>query len=277
MTRDTHRQRGQAMTAIAQRNGVEFAGVTKRFRRQNTMMTALKDVDLEIAPGDFVCVVGPSGCGKSTLLNLLSGLMKPSDGDIRMGGAQIAMPNTRVGYITQKDTLMPWRTVTRNVSLPLEIAGHTGAAHDDRVQAMIETVGLEGFEKSYPSQLSGGMRKRVVLARTLVQDPEVLLADEPFGALDAQLRMILQEELQRIWMETGKTILFVTHDIAEAVTLADRVVVMSARPARVKLDRRIDLPRPRDVYRINARPEFTALVDELWQALGDDITLGEEN
>jgi len=265
------------MTALVERDGVRFDAVTKRFRRDDSMMTALQSVDLDIEAGDFVCVVGPSGCGKSTLLNLLSGLMEPSGGQVLMGGSPIAMPNTRVGYMTQKDTLMPWRSVRRNVALPLEISGVSRAEIDQRVAAMIETVGLTGFEESYPSQLSGGMRKRVVLARTLIQDPEVLLADEPFGALDAQLRMILQAELQRIWMETKKTILFVTHDIAEAVALADRVIVMSARPARVKLDRRIDLPRPRDIYRINMQPEFTALVDELWEALGDDITLGQEN
>jgi len=265
------------MTTTLDRDGVRFDAVSKRFRRNNAMMSALQGVDLDIAAGDFVCVVGPSGCGKSTLLNLLSGLMEPSGGRVLMGNSPIEMPNTRVGYMTQKDTLMPWRTVRRNVALPLEIAGESAGEVQSRVAAMIETVGLTGFEDSYPSQLSGGMRKRVVLARTLIQDPEVLLADEPFGALDAQLRMILQEELQRIWMQTKKTILFVTHDIAEAVTLADRVVVMSARPARVKLDRRIDLPRPRDVYRINAQPEFTELVDELWEALRDDISRGEEN
>ena len=264
------------MTISMEREGVRFDAVSKRFRRDDTMMTALKGVDLDIAVGEFVCVVGPSGCGKSTLLNLLSGLMEPSSGQVLMGGAPILKPNTSVGYMTQKDTLMPWRTVRRNIALPLEIAGTRSDEAAKKIDAMIATVGLTGFEESYPSQLSGGMRKRVVLARTLIQEPKVLLADEPFGALDAQLRMVLQAELQRIWMEKHTTILFVTHDIAEAVALADRVVVMSARPATVKLDRRIDLPRPRDVYRINTKPEFTALVDELWEALGDDITRGEE-
>lgn len=263
------------MTLSMQREGVRFDAVTKRFRRDDEMMTALKGVDLDIAVGEFVCVVGPSGCGKSTLLNLLSGLMEPSSGQILMGGESISRPNTSVGYMTQKDTLMPWRTVRRNIGLPLELARTGSGEAAKKIESMIATVGLTGFEESYPSQLSGGMRKRVVLARTLIQEPTVLLADEPFGALDAQLRMVLQEELQRIWMAEHTTILFVTHDIAEAVTLADRVVVMSARPATIKLDRRIDLPRPRDVYRINATPEFTALVDELWEALGDDIARGE--
>lgn len=258
--------------------GVAFDGVTKRFRRDARTMTALDDVSLNIRPGEFVCVVGPSGCGKSTLLNLLSGLMEPSDGEVRMAGRAIGRPNTKVGYMTQKDTLMPWRTVRKNIALSLELKGLPKSEIDGRVTEMIGTVGLTGFEDSYPAQLSGGMRKRVVLARTLVQDPQVLLADEPFGALDAQLRMILQSELQRIWMESEekKTILFVTHDIGEAVTLADRVIVMSARPGIVKLDREIPLRRPRNVYRISAEPEFTALVDELWESLRDDMQQGQE-
>lgn len=258
--------------------GVAFNGVTKRFRRDARTMMALDDVSLNIEPGEFVCVVGPSGCGKSTLLNLLSGLMEPSEGEIRMAGTPIGRPNTKVGYITQKDTLMPWRTARKNIALSLELGKTAKTEMDRRVADMIETVGLTGFEDSYPAQLSGGMRKRVVLARTLVQDPQVLLADEPFGALDAQLRMIMQSELQRIWMksEKKKTILFVTHDIGEAVTLADRVIVMSARPGIVKLDHRIPLERPRNVYRISAEPEFAELVHELWESLRDDMQQGQE-
>ena len=264
------------MTQQLRDDGVVFDGITKRFRRDSQMMTALDDVSLQIEPGEFVCVVGPSGCGKSTLLNLLSGLMQPSKGEVRMDGKKIASPNTRVGYMTQKDTLMPWRTVRKNISLPLEIGDAPKNDIEKRVTDMIDVVGLGGFENSYPAQLSGGMRKRVVLARTLVQDPQVLLADEPFGALDAQLRLILQGELQRLWMETGKTILFVTHDIGEAVALADRVIVMSARPGVVKLDRRIPLGRPRDLYRISTDPEYSRLVDELWDSLRDDMVKGQE-
>jgi len=264
------------MSAAGLTEEVEFVSIAKRFRRDDEMMTAIAGLDLVVEPGEFVCVVGPSGCGKSTLLNMLSGLMRPSRGEVRMGGRPIETPNTRVGYMTQKDSLMPWRTTLRNITLPLEISGQDGPEARKRVSDMIDMVGLGGFENSYPSQLSGGMRKRAVLARTLVHDPHVLLADEPFGALDAQLRTILQGELQRIWMETGKTILFVTHDITEAVMLADRVIVMSARPSTIKLDRRIDLPRPRDVQRITADPAFTRLVDELWTALGDDVNHGQE-
>ena len=257
-------------------NDVSFVGISKRFRRGSEVFLALKDVDLHIHSGEFVCIVGPSGCGKSTLLNLLAGLMEPSRGEVRMAGSRIAYPNTRVSYMTQKDTLMPWRTVAKNISLPLEIAKRPKGEIKDLVDAMIRTVGLEKFENSYPWQLSGGMRKRVILGRTLIRDPDVLLADEPFGALDAQLRMILQEELQRLWMETGKTILFVTHDIGEAVALADRVIVMSARPGEIKLDRRITMERPRNVYRISTHPEFTEHVAELWEALRDDMRAGED-
>ena len=257
-------------------NDVSFIGISKRFRRGSEILLALKDVNLHINPGEFVCIVGPSGCGKSTLLNMLAGLMEPSRGEVHMAGKCIEYPNTRVSYMTQKDTLMPWRTVWKNISLPLEVAGRPRAEIKELVEAMIHTVGLDGFDHSYPWQLSGGMRKRVILGRTLVHNPDVLLADEPFGALDAQLRMILQEELQRLWMETRKTILFVTHDIGEAVALGDRVIVMSARPGEVKLDCRINLERPRNVYRISSQPEFTKHVEELWEALRHDVRSGED-
>lgn len=257
-------------------NDVSFIGISKKFRRGSEIFLALKDVNLRINSGEFVCIVGPSGCGKSTLLNMLAGLMEPSQGEVQMAGKSIEYPNTRVSYMTQKDTLMPWRTVWKNISLPLEIAGRPQAEIKDLVETMIRTVGLEGFDHSYPSQLSGGMRKRVILGRTLVHNPDVLLADEPFGALDAQLRMILQEELQRLWMETRKTILFVTHDIGEAVLLGDRVIVMSARPGEVKLDCRINLERPRNVHRISSQPEFTKHVEELWDALRHDVRSGED-
>lgn len=257
-------------------NDVSFIGISKRFRRGSEILLALKDVNLHINPGEFVCIVGPRGCGKSTLLNMLAGLMEPSQGVVHMAGKCIEYPNTRVSYMTQKDTLMPWRTVWKNISLPLEVAGRPRAEIKELVEAMIHTVGLDGFDHSYPWQLSGGMRKRVILGRTLVHNPDVLLADEPFGALDAQLRMILQEELQRLWMETRKTILFVTHDIGEAVVLGDRVIVMSARPGEVKLDCRINLERPRNVYRISSQPAFTKHVEELWEALRHDVRSGED-
>lgn len=263
---------------VAARSGpvISAAGVTKRFRRDDQVVTAIENVDLEVGPGEFVCIVGPSGCGKSTLLNMSAGLMEPSRGSLLFEGRTLDGPNTQAGYITQKDNLMPWHTVQGNIGLALHIRKLDKKQVRARVAEMIELVGLTGFEDSYPGELSGGMRKRVTLARTLAYDPPVLLADEPFGALDAQLKLVMQSEIQKIWAETGKTILFVTHDISEAVALGDRVVVMSSRPGRVKVDRRIDIPRPRDVFRIRHQPGFADLAEELWDVLAADMRSGED-
>jgi NitT/TauT family transport system ATP-binding protein len=263
-------------TTPSSRPVISAQQVTKRFRRKDQIVTAISEVDLDISAGEFVCIVGPSGCGKSTLLNMSAGLMEPSTGSLLFDGSAVHGPNTQVGYITQKDNLMPWHTVQTNVGMALSIRGVDRDTARRRVAEMIEMVGLTGFEKSYPGELSGGMRKRVTLARTLAYDPPVLLADEPFGALDAQLKLVMQDELQRIWAETGKTVVFVTHDISEAVTLGDRVVVMSSRPGRIKIDRRIDFPRPRDVYKIRHQPGFTELAEELWDVLASDMHSGED-
>lgn len=255
---------------------ISAQGITKRFRRKDQIVSAITDVDLDIARGEFVCIVGPSGCGKSTLLNMSAGLMEPSHGTLLFDGKPIDGPNTEVGYITQKDNLLPWHTVEGNIGLALSIQHMEKSKASARVAEMIEMVGLKGFEKSYPGELSGGMRKRVGLARTLAYDPPVLLADEPFGALDAQLKLVMQSELQRIWAETGKTVLFVTHDISEAVALGDRVIVMSSRPGQIKVDRRIDIPRPRDVFKIRHQPGFADLAEELWEILAADMHSGED-
>lgn len=250
--------------------------VTKRFRRKDQVISAISEVDLNIHEGEFVCIVGPSGCGKSTLLNMSAGLMQPSAGRLLFRGDAITGPNTSVGYITQKDNLMPWHTVEGNIGLALHIRKYDKQAIKRRVAEMVELVGLDGFEKSYPGELSGGMRKRVTLARTLAYDPQVLLADEPFGALDAQLKLVMQSEMQRIWAETGKTILFVTHDISEAVALGDRVVVFSSRPGEIKVDRAIDIARPRDVFKIRHQPGFGDIAEELWDVLAADMRSGED-
>ena len=255
---------------------ISAQGITKRFRRKDQVVTAITEVDLDIARGEFVCIVGPSGCGKSTLLNMAAGLMEPSRGTLLFDGKPVDGPNTEVGYITQTNNLLPWHTVEGNIGLALSIRHMEKSKARARVAEMIEMVGLKGFEKSYPGELSGGMRKRVTLARTLAYDPSVLLADEPFGALDAQLKLVMQSELQRIWAETGKTVLFVTHDISEAVALGDRVIVMSSRPGQIKVDRRIDIPRPRDVFKIRHQPGFTDLAEELWEILASDMQSGED-
>ena len=255
---------------------ISAQNITKRFRRKDQVVTAITEVDLDIARGEFVCIVGPSGCGKSTLLNMAAGLMEPSRGTLLFNGKPVDGPNTEVGYITQTNNLLPWHTVEGNIGLALSIQHMDKSKARSRVTEMIEMVGLKGFEKSYPGELSGGMRKRVTLARTLAYDPSVILADEPFGALDAQLKLVMQSELQRIWAETGKTVLFVTHDISEAVALGDRVIVMSSRPGQIKVDRRIDIPRPRDVFKIRHQPGFTDLAEELWEILASDMQSGED-
>ncbi|PBC52040.1 ABC transporter ATP-binding protein [Rhodococcus sp. ACS1] len=255
---------------------IEFQRLGKRFHRKSEPVTVMEGLDLTIYEGEFVCVVGPSGCGKSTLLNMSAGLMHPSAGNVLYDGAPVAEPNTKVGYITQKDNLMPWRTVTANIALPLQIRGMDKKGMGNRVGEMIELVGLTGFEKAYPGELSGGMRKRVTLARTLAYKPEVIFADEPFGALDAQLRGVMQQELLRIWAASKNTVVFITHDISEAVALGDRVVVLSARPSRVKVEVPIDLPRPRDLSKLRFDPRFGELNEYLWSVLSEDLNEGDE-
>lgn len=254
---------------------IEFQRLGKRFHRTSQTVTVMEGLDFNIYEGEFVCVVGPSGCGKSTLLNMSAGLMRPSAGQVLYDGAAVPEPNTKVGYITQKDNLMPWRTAKANVALPLQIRGMGKGAIEKKVAEIIELVGLTGFENAYPGELSGGMRKRVTLARTLVYEPEVIFADEPFGALDAQLRGIMQQELLRIWTASKNTIVFITHDIAEAVALGDRVVVLSARPSHVKEDVQIDLPRPRNLSKLRFDPRFVELNEHLWSVLAEDLNEGD--
>ncbi len=255
---------------------IDFDHVAKRFYKNDKPVQAVQDIDFSIKPGEFVCVVGPSGCGKSTLLNMTAGLMTPSAGRVVYKGQTVDEVNTGVGYVTQRDNLLPWRTVRGNITIPLEIRGVPRSEQRALVDAMVRTVGLADFEDHYPGELSGGMRKRVTLARTLVYSPETLLMDEPFGALDAQLKLILQDELLRLWEASRKTIIFVTHDLSEAVTLADRVVVISARPGRVKLMQEIDLPRPRNVFQVRFTERFAQLNQRIWDTMQDDILRGEE-
>ncbi len=255
---------------------VEFRGLKKQFTRQGRRVSVMEHLNLRIEAGQFVSFVGPSGCGKSTILNMTAGLMEPSGGAVFYNGTTVPTPNTNVGYITQSDNLLPWKTVSGNVSLALDIKGVDKREKAKRVTRMIELVGLKGFENAYPSELSGGMRKRVTLARTLVYKPEVILADEPFGALDAQLKLIMQQELLDIWAEEKMTVIFITHDIAEAIALSDRVVVLSKRPSRVKVDTEVEFARPRDVATLRFTDEFGELYQRLWGVLADDIREGED-
>ncbi|WP_149537048.1 ABC transporter ATP-binding protein [Siccirubricoccus phaeus] len=234
-----------ARTVTAGRPVIALEGVDLAYRSKRGAVTALSGIELAAAPGEFLAVVGPSGCGKSTLLKLVSGLLMPSAGAVRVKGAGVTGPSPEVGIVFQSPLLMPWRSVLENILLPIEIRGMDKAAYLPTAKALIELVGLSGFADRHPWELSGGMQQRVGLCRALVHDPELLLMDEPFGALDAMTREQMNGELQRIWMEQRKTVLLITHSISEAVYLADRVLVMSPRPGRIIGDIAVDLPRPR--------------------------------
>ncbi len=255
---------------------VAVQGVEKRYVRRGRETLALSSVNLEISKGDFVAFVGPSGCGKSTLLNMIAGIIDPSGGRILHEGEAIHGINTRVGYMTQTDSVLPWRTVYENIELPLTFRDVPAAERRARVEAMMKAVDLAGFGSSFPNELSGGMRKRVALAQVLVYNPGTLLMDEPFGALDAQLKLVMQQRLLEIWQETGKTVVFVTHDLSEAVTLAQRVVVFSGRPGSIKAIEPIDIPYPRDPFKVRFDPRFQASYERLWSILAPEIEKGED-
>ncbi|MCX5562512.1 ABC transporter ATP-binding protein [Streptomyces sp. NBC_00038] len=245
---------------------LEVRELNKQFVKDDMGIVALRDLSLGIEEGCFITVLGRSGCGKSTMLNVMSGLMAPTSGVVTFRDEPVSGPRTDVGYMTQSDTLMPWRDVRRNIEMPLEIKGVEAKDRRERAADLIERVGLTGFERHYPRELSGGMRRRASLARMLAGDPEVLLLDEPFGALDAQLRSVLQAELLRLWQGSGQTVVFVTHDIEEALLLGDRIVVLG-RVGRVVLDKAIDLPRPRDADELRVDPRFVSLHKEMTAAL----------
>ncbi len=244
---------------------IRFEGVSKNFPSKTGVTEAVHDINLAIARNEFVCVVGPSGCGKTTLLHLCAGLIRPTSGRVIYKGKEITGINTDAGYITQDSNLYPWRSLIENVEFSLEMRGMPRAARRREVQKFIDLMGLTGFEEHYPYQLSGGMQKRASIARTMVYDPDVVLMDEPFGALDAQTRMILQSELLKVWSLETKTIVFITHDIVEAIALADRVVLMTRRPGAIKDVFRVDLPRPRNVFEIHAQPGFADMYRGIWE------------
>lgn len=251
-----------------------FYGVSKVFSSRDGDLVAIRDVSLVVDRNQIVTLVGPSGCGKSTLLNLIAGLMQPTTGEVRYNGEIVTGIHSDVGYMTQNDHLLPWRTVAKNIAVPLEIRGLSAGDIRTRVGELIEIVGLNGFENAYPTQVSGGMRKRTALARTLAYDPQTLLMDEPFGALDAQLRTHLQGELLRLCRKLEKTVLFVTHDLDEAIALADRCAVFSGRPGTIAEMIDVDLPRERDLTRIRFDPHFLELTKSLWQRFSYTDTCG---
>jgi NitT/TauT family transport system ATP-binding protein len=241
-------------------------GLTKRFGE----LEVLREINVAIARGAFISLVGPSGCGKTTLLRIVAGLEPASSGAVLLDGRAVRAPGGDRGFVFQSDNLLPWRTVFDNAIIGPEIMGRTGAVEKDRIRDLLHLVGLDGFENYFPRQLSGGMRQRVNLARALAIDPDILLMDEPFSALDAQTREIMQTELMRIWEEGRKTVLFVTHQIDEAVFLSDRVLVLARRPGRIQDNIDVALPRPRGLA-IKRTAEFMTYVDRIWRLIEDDV------
>ena len=249
---------------------VEVEGLSKLFARGAQRVEAIRDLHLRVADGEFVAIVGPSGCGKSTLLHILGGFVPKDAGSMRIDGREVSAPGPDRGMMFQDLALFPWRTVEGNVGWALEVQGRPRAEREATVDRYLALVDLLAFRRAYPAELSGGMRQRVALARVLAFDPGVLLMDEPFGALDAQTRELMQEELQRIWSQTGKTVLFVTHDIEEAVYLGDRVIVFTARPGEIKAALDIALPQPRNIE-VKKSAEFMAYRNTIWDLLRDEV------
>jgi NitT/TauT family transport system ATP-binding protein len=259
---------------IAASHGIELRGVSKTFRTPNRgTYTALRDLNLTIAAGEFCAVVGPTGCGKSTTVTLVAGLERPSVGEVTVAGRPVEGIAGDVGFMFQTDALLPWKTVLANVSAGPIWRGVPKRVAIDQSRDWLNRVGLGGFEDRHPHQLSGGMRKRVALAQSLINEPRVLLMDEPFSALDVQTRSIMSDELLELWALTRPTVVFVTHDLEEAIALADRVVVLTAGPATVKGVYEIDLPRPRTVQEIRFTPRFMELYEQIWNSLRDEVQL----
>jgi NitT/TauT family transport system ATP-binding protein len=237
--------------------------------------TAVRDVSLTIAPGEFVAVVGPTGCGKSTLLNVAAGLLQPSTGEVKVFGERLDGINRRAGYMFQSDALMPWRSALKNVTAGLEFAGMGHADGERLANEWLKRVGLGGFGDRYPHQLSGGMRKRVALAQTLIMDPDIILMDEPFSALDIQTRQLMENEVLELWAAKRKAVLFITHDLDEAIAMSDRVVVLAAGPGSHPIGNfPVDLDRPRDVAEIRMTPAFVRLHEQIWSVLRDEVLKG---
>ena len=254
---------------------VEFDHITCAFAGTRGSYTAVKDVTLAIGGGEFVSIVGPTGCGKSTLLNVAAGLLKPSWGTLRVFGEPLAGVNRKAGYMFQSEALMPWRSALRNVTAGLEFRGIEAREAKRRGEEWLERVGLAGFGDRYPHQLSGGMRKRTALAQMLILDPQILLMDEPFSALDIQTRQLMENELLELWSANRKSVIFITHDLEEAIALSDRVVVLSAGPATHPIGEfPIDLPRPRDVSEIRLSPRFVELHDRIWHSMKEEVLKG---
>jgi NitT/TauT family transport system ATP-binding protein len=247
--------------------------IVKRFETQDGVLTAVDDVSFTVVPGEFLSVIGPSGCGKSTLFNVMGGLLDGYSGSVRVGGETVRGPHPSIGMIFQEESTFPWRTVIDNVAFPLEIAGMAKAQRIERGRHFINLVGLNGFERRYPAELSGGMRQRVSMARTLASEPKILLMDEPFAALDEQTRLLLGDKVLQIQQELQQTTLLITHNLTEAVQLSDRILVMTYRPGKTKRIVEIKLPRPR-TSEIVSSDDFGRYVAQIWNDLREEATKG---
>ena len=255
---------------------LDVRNITKRFGTGEEAIVAVDDVSFSVAPGEFVSIIGPSGCGKSTLFNIIGGLTGDYGGSVTVEGSTVSGTHPSIGMVFQEESTFPWRTVEDNVAFPLEIAGMPKAQRMERAAHFIALVGLQGFERRYPSELSGGMRQRVAIARTLASEPRILLMDEPFAALDEQTRLLLGDKVLQIQQTLKQTTLLITHNLTEAVQLSDRVLVMTYRPGRLKRSVRIDLPHPRDSEVVSSAA-FGQFVAEIWQDLREEASRGVED
>jgi NitT/TauT family transport system ATP-binding protein len=256
---------------------IELHGVTKRFLTPSgQVFTALRDLEMVVQPGEFCAVVGPTGCGKSTTLALISGLENASEGEVTVFGEPVTGIAKGMGYVFQTDAVFPWKTVLDNVAAGPRYHGVTTREAREKAREWISRVGLSGFEDRYPYQLSGGMRKRVALAQSLINEPRILLMDEPFSALDVQTRALMENELLSLWANSHASVVFVTHDLEEAIALADRVFVISAGPGTVKANYPVPLPRPRNVTEIRMQPQFSQIYSEIWNDLKDEVLVSYE-
>ena len=258
-------------------NAIELRGVTKRFLTPSAgVYTALRDLTMTVAAGEFCAVVGPTGCGKSTTLALISGLEPPSEGEVDVFGRPVKGITDGIGYMFQADAVFPWKSVLENVASGPRYHGLSARSARDKAREWIARVGLAGFEDRYPYQLSGGMRKRVALAQSLINGPRILLMDEPFSALDVQTRSLMENELLGLWAASSASVVFVTHDLEEAISLSDRVFVITAGPGTVKSNYKVDLPRPRNVAEIRFEPHFIEIYEEIWKDLKDEVLVSYE-
>lgn len=266
----------QILAAPPRAEAIEIDHVSQWFDSGGNRVLAVDDVALTIPRGQFVSIVGPSGCGKTTVMNMVAGLVSPTAGSVRIDGVERSSIGRDIGYMFARDGLLPWRTARKNVELGLEFRGMRAAQRTEKSGRLLERVGLASFGDYYPKQLSQGMRQRVAIARTLALDPGIFLLDEPFAALDAQTRVVLQNEFLQLWESLGNTVMFVTHDLGEAIALADRVIVFSSRPGRVVLDLPIDLPRPRDAAEIRFSEKYNDLSRQIWDAMEHSASTATE-